>query len=128
MGDLVITCSDPPDIILSFSNNILPDDSVAPAEGGRRQKARVLYSRKSGTVTIDTASKATIDGGSGSSKLRTRRTAELDRIDGAATGHDNAAALGILLSDDWSELECEAVRRLVGLREEWERAAQQTLL
>ncbi|WOO81443.1 uncharacterized protein LOC62_03G004966 [Vanrija pseudolonga] len=129
MGDLVITCSDPPDIILSFSVNPASDDSAAPAEGLTRRKARVRYSRKSGTVTLDTASKTTSTGASGSNTLRTRRTAQSGRTEeGAATREDDTAALGILVGDDWSELEREAVRRLVSLREEWERGSPQPLL
>ena len=119
LGDVGITCSTPPDIVLGF---VLRDTGKASrtGTGGRAKRAsgdaqpgtgghgdthvRLRYSLSAGEAVVDTSPR-------GRDWLRTHRVAPL------GSGSEPEVVVG----DDWGPVEREAVRRLKALRSEWGR-------
>lgn len=124
MGDLTISCSDQPDVILVYSieasflhldnSEIVPDSMT---------KVRIRYSNPR-EFEIETSSK-TKDGG----RLKTRRIGPLTKNSSTHTEGDfelfwQATLLGIAIGADWNDVEKEAVKRLYSVRKEWVRSVR----
>ena len=124
MGDLTISCSDQPDVILVYSieSNHLQLDNLEIVPNSMT-KVRIRYSNRK-EFEIETSSK-TKDGG----RLKTRRIGPLTKNSATHTEGDfelfwQATLLGIVIGQDWNEVEKEAVKRLYALRKEWVRSVR----
>lgn len=133
LGDVTLTCSDPPDIVLSCT---LPDgphhDYHDPKGKVNVTKARVRYSFSINEMVLDTASRRA-SGELHKTKrlvpLRHRHIApdrqspykakEKEKAKDKDAVEAAAAALGVVVGPDWSVAEREAVRRLWATRVQW---------
>ncbi|GMK57147.1 hypothetical protein CspeluHIS016_0309870 [Cutaneotrichosporon spelunceum] len=104
LGELVVTCCEPPDIVLSYL-----------VEAQAATKVRLRYSLSSFEAVLDTSSHR--PRGTRDETHRTRRSIPL-RWSGEGEGA--ALALGVDCSE-WESMEKDAVRRLWTLREDWAR-------
>lgn len=105
LGVLTVSCSDPPDITLSYEQ---------PIAGGletHMTRVRVVYSPLRGLYCIDTASSIKMTGGV-TEKSRCRRKVQMKREDSTRLDFDTS---------HWTEGEVDALRRFEGLRSEWQR-------
>ncbi|WWD21263.1 hypothetical protein CI109_105747 [Kwoniella shandongensis] len=146
LGHLTVTCSSPPDIILSFYLDTLPwsvperrDRSASPSrlalaasrdelnDQGTNIKVRLVYSRSTSEIRIDTSLvKPSKSGSKQAEKLRTKRIVPLsiqsalsDCIE-ASTMAQFKESLGLNSKlHDWLNEEKEGLRRLWDLRQEW---------
>ncbi|WVQ81205.1 hypothetical protein IAT38_003327 [Cryptococcus sp. DSM 104549] len=142
LGNLIITCSSPPDIILSFRlrlpNQPGPHGASSRPAGASPAcamptsdtvKIRVAYSRVSRELRIDTSSTradCTTPKDQGlqlvKERLRTKRvvaSTSPERVS-AESGAEGLGLVGVDMSE-WREEEREAVKRIWGLRGEWAR-------
>lgn len=121
----MITCCSPPDVILSFDFTVtqpqVRSNRKATGLHASTTKVKVRLSRINSGIIIDTASVPR-----SGERLRTRRSILID-LDKAEDGVSDLASLMDALrdilrfTDDWLEAEEEGLRRLIELKEEWER-------
>ncbi|CAK9779960.1 hypothetical protein CC85DRAFT_287642 [Cutaneotrichosporon oleaginosum] len=104
LGELVVTCCEPPDIVLSY---LVSDETTT--------KVRLRYSLSSFEAILDTSTRR--PRGTRDETHRARRSIPL-RWSGQ--GERAALALGVDFAD-WDSAEKDAVRRLWALREDWAR-------
>jgi hypothetical protein len=128
MALITITCSTPPDIIITFSLDSTP---ISPShvdslhERGYKSTSvrhiKLVYSSAIKRLTIDTSTPAKYP----APTFRTRRCipvtpARLDDMN--RVGRQAASVeLGIQVGDDWLREEVEAVNRFWSLKGEWAR-------
>ncbi|WWD07026.1 hypothetical protein V865_005123 [Kwoniella europaea PYCC6329] len=142
LGHLSITCSTPPDVVLTFQIQtalILPhprnDKSKTSVLSSRTEstnsasRARLVYSRSTKELQIDTACTNVLS----EENIRTRRIVRISRqVDSVhlkeqkTRGKDDLKGISQLFGLDtelldWREEEKEALRRLWVLRSEWVR-------
>ncbi|BEJ15105.1 hypothetical protein CspHIS471_0408720 [Cutaneotrichosporon sp. HIS471] len=104
LGELVVTCCEPPDIVLSY---LVADDATT--------KVRLRYSLSSFEAVLDTSTHK--PRGTRDETHRARRSIPLSW---SGQGERAALALGVDFRD-WESAEKDAVRRLWSLREDWAR-------
>jgi hypothetical protein len=104
LGELVVTCCEPPDIVLSY---LVADEATT--------KVRLRYSLSSFEAVLDTSTRR--PRGTRDETHRARRSIPL-RWSGE--GERAALALGVDFAE-WESAEKDAVRRLWALREDWAR-------
>lgn len=118
LGQLSITCSTLPDIVLTFDHTT--DHSTASIQDVHtgHTKVRVRLSRVMGEITIDISHIAPQTG----ERLRSKRTIK-SGSQVSVSGTDIPQCLeGILRhAVGWSRVEREGLRRMIELRTEWER-------
>ena len=135
LGHLTITCSSPPDVILSFllgeSASIARRQRDAPASeaaGNSDGKVRVILSRIAKQISIDTVTQYAGPAEFGrKEKFRSKRVLPLGSahfnlsppVTGNATVEDAWTSLGIYRKGGRHSEELEGVRRLWVLRDEW---------
>ncbi|BEI84374.1 hypothetical protein CcaverHIS002_0409780 [Cutaneotrichosporon cavernicola] len=104
LGELVVTCCEPPDIVLSYLD---ANDATT--------KVRLRYSLSLFEAVLDTSTHK--PRGTRDETHRARRSIPLSW---SGQGERAALALGVDFSD-WESAEKDAVRRLWSLREDWAR-------
>ncbi|ODO04800.1 hypothetical protein I350_05410 [Cryptococcus amylolentus CBS 6273] len=117
LGNITVTCSSPPDIILSFQLTPLrtPASRAAVADA----RVRVTYSRIARELRVDTSSIKPSKTGQGTKgsyeKLRTKRILSL-RSDGTVDSMEKKGS-----TKDWRPEEMEGLKRLWNSMEAWNR-------
>ncbi|WWC90951.1 uncharacterized protein L201_005889 [Kwoniella dendrophila CBS 6074] len=142
LGHLIMTCSSPPDIIISFRlgfetprsspRNLKYNQQNGHKMTMRRQgysRVKVIYSRSKSEMKVDTICKDTSHHSKES--LKTQRLIKLsphnqqenlDKGEGLSSLEELAVELGFQTDfQDWKEEENEGLRRLWFLRDEWGR-------
>ncbi|ORY28809.1 hypothetical protein BCR39DRAFT_533982 [Naematelia encephala] len=138
LGRLIVTCSTPPDMILSFSfdcSSTIPHRTTDHQNFHEPQlcphsntadpiKVQVTYSRVQKQLRIDTSSRPTTLLELPKEAFRTRRTINMRSLNDRQCDNRDGEDLHTLLSGDncgWREEEREGSRRLWELRSEWTR-------
>jgi hypothetical protein len=118
---ITITCSSPPDIIITFTlSQDPPHSKEIPSKSKSITTIKLVYSPLRGKITIDTDDKH----GTKGETFRTRRCiplppSHLEKLVGRKGTSSVNAALGLSIDQSWLATEVEAVNRFWALRDEW---------
>ena len=130
LGHLTITCSTPPDVILSFCLSESRPEEEGQSRRSSGTKVRISFSRLARELCVDfEASKSELSEQMVSERHRSKRIVPLASTSDPSLEHTSGErviqhrfpGLGICRTEGWHREEVEGLRRLWVLREEWVR-------